>query len=460
MKEYDENSIDSILKYAQKLENQTLAGICSKKLPLKKGKGGFGQMLEEFYFGYKPNSNANADFESVGLELKTSPLKKVYKKKKTSTQLVSKERLVCCMLNYEKDYSLSFRDSHLWNKIAKILLVFYLYEKGLPMDELEIQKVYLYLLENRENDLITIEKDYYKIIDKIKNGEAHKLSEGETDYLGVVRKGSGGVLEKKVAQPFSSEMAYKKAFCLKSGYMKTLWEQIESKKEIESVIDSDELRRKGLSGIIIDRVSPYFGKTSQEIADILNIPNSKAKNAKTLISKAIFGDTKNKENELTKLGLKLKTIRVRRSNKRPFEAMSFPAFNYAELAQEEVFEDSSIYNYFTMKYLFLVYEQENKEDKNNAVLKYAILWSMPSEDLLDAESFWKDTREKVRQGDYSHFWRCSECRKFHVRPHATKKNKYSIKTPDGSSQEIKSAWFNIDYVQSIVKSYIALENKE
>ena len=43
----------------------------------QKNKGNFGTLLEEFYFGYKPNSNSEADFKEVELELKSTPLKQL-----------------------------------------------------------------------------------------------------------------------------------------------------------------------------------------------------------------------------------------------------------------------------------------------------------------------------------------------------------------------------------------------
>lgn len=52
------------------------------------GKGNFGQVLEKFYFGYEPNSVAEADFAQIGMELKSSPLKQL-----KNDEFRSKERL-------------------------------------------------------------------------------------------------------------------------------------------------------------------------------------------------------------------------------------------------------------------------------------------------------------------------------------------------------------------------------
>ena len=52
-----------------------------------------------------------------------------------------------------------------------------------------------------EKDLLIIRQDFDTIVNKIKKGKAHELSEGDTDYLAACRKGQKGEKERK--QPFS-----------------------------------------------------------------------------------------------------------------------------------------------------------------------------------------------------------------------------------------------------------------
>ena len=49
--------------------------ICSGKTTYanKLRKGGLGNLLEEVFFGYKANSNQEADFAEAGVELKVTP---------------------------------------------------------------------------------------------------------------------------------------------------------------------------------------------------------------------------------------------------------------------------------------------------------------------------------------------------------------------------------------------------
>ena len=75
---------------------------------------------------------------------------------------------------------------------------------------------YRYILPN----LVIIENDYNTIVKKIREGNAHQLSEGDTMYLGACRKGQKG--DKLVTQPYSEELAPKRAFSLKPSYMRTI----------------------------------------------------------------------------------------------------------------------------------------------------------------------------------------------------------------------------------------------
>ena len=76
---YNPSDKNSIIAYAKKLKGKTLSDVCDIDLIKNnlKGKGYFGNILEEFYFFYKPNSDSEPDFPLVELELKSSPLKKI-----------------------------------------------------------------------------------------------------------------------------------------------------------------------------------------------------------------------------------------------------------------------------------------------------------------------------------------------------------------------------------------------
>ena len=73
------------------------------------------------------------------------------------------------------------------------------------------------------NDFDVLFKDYYYIKKAIDNGEAHKLTEGDTTYLGASR------LNEKVPQPNSDRLANKREFVLKKKYLQRILNELQFK---------------------------------------------------------------------------------------------------------------------------------------------------------------------------------------------------------------------------------------
>lgn len=73
------------------------------------------------------------------------------------------------------------------------------------------------------NDFDVLFNDYYIIKKAIDNGEAHKLTEGDTNYLGASR------LNEKVPQPNSDRLANQREFVLKKKYLQKIINEIDLK---------------------------------------------------------------------------------------------------------------------------------------------------------------------------------------------------------------------------------------
>ena len=127
-----------------------------------------------------------------------------------------------------------------------------------------------------EKDLLIIRKDFETIVNKIKKGEAHELSEGDTQYLAACRKGQKG--EKPRKQPFSDILAPRRAFSLKPAYMRTILSYVKDQKrsdvsniEIPSIeaglVSEADLRENSLENIILKRIERWIGKSVQDIID-------------------------------------------------------------------------------------------------------------------------------------------------------------------------------------------------
>lgn len=70
------------------------------------------------------------------------------------------------------------------------------------------------------NDFDVLFKDYYYIKKAIDNGDAHKLREGDTKYLGASR------LNEKVPQPNGDKLANRRELVLKKKYLQKIINEI------------------------------------------------------------------------------------------------------------------------------------------------------------------------------------------------------------------------------------------
>ena len=139
-------TFNDVIEYA--VENKIAQETRVKFYGNKARKGGLGNLLEELYFGYKANSDQEADFAEAGVELKATPYE--YTKK---GKLRAGERLVITMIGYDAPFEQDFYKSHLWNKIRLILLVYYWRNKQLK-NNLLYKIGYVKLFRPSETDLM------------------------------------------------------------------------------------------------------------------------------------------------------------------------------------------------------------------------------------------------------------------------------------------------------------------
>lgn len=419
---YDLLSKDSIVSYAKKLIGRNLKEFCPDEVLLDRNKGGFGQFLEKYYFLYEPNSLDEADFSEVGLELKSSPLKEL-----KNLKLVSKERLVLNIINYMDILNQDFETSSFFKKNKNLLLVFYLYKvdqtvfeyKIIIVDEWNFPKL----------DLELIKQDFLKIKEKVINGKAHELSEGDTLYLGACTKGSkGGNLRE---QPNNDIKAKQRAFSLKQGYVNHIIASLSDDREkYGRVIENlEELEQKSFEDIILDKFKKYYGKTTSQILDELNISlNPKAKNFYASLTKAILNINQDCEiEEFKKADIEVKTVRLK-SNNLPKEDISFKAFRYEDIVKQN-WNNSEFKEILEKKFLFIFFKYYKKELK----LEKIQFWNMDNQDLQTVRKMWIDTKKIIKSGNivrkilndkngklkrYTNFPNKKDNCIAHVRPHA------------------------------------------
>lgn len=420
----------------------------------KTQKGSLGGIIEENLFGIEQNNESEPDFIDAGIELKVTP----YKRNKNNS-LSAKERLVLNMIDFNTEYKNQFLTSHFWFKNNKIQLLWYLHEEGKNRLDFKITHEKLLNLSISE-DLKQIEEDWNFIINKIRNGKAHELSEADTMYLGACPKGANS--NDTRTQPFSDIRAMRRAFCFKQSYMTQLVRKyIGSYVEVEKILKNTN---KSFNNYVNDVISKYIDKTQTELKDIFNIDSS-AKNINGIIINKMFGinGRLSETDEFIKANIIPRTIRIEQ-NGRIKESFPFPAFEYTKLVEEE-WETSEFRNLLeTTKYMFFIFENNG----NEYVFKGIKLWNIPE---LDIETYvklmWLKTQEVVLNGNIvktideygnrtTNFPGMASNPVCHVRPHARDaSDTYPLPVVDkltGLTEYTKHCfWLNNKYIEEILK---------
>jgi DNA mismatch repair protein MutH len=313
-------------------------------------------------------------------------------------------------------------------------------------------------------DLEIIKKDWETIKQKIADGKAHELSEGDTFYLGACTKGANATSVRK--QPFSEIPAKQRAYSFKQGYVNHIIASIanEPSEFYGKLISSVAVAKKQtIEEIVISKFKPFYGKTEEEILTKLDLDlNKKAKSFYANLTKAILGIELNKEiEEFEKAEIQVKTVRLKENNL-PKEDISFPTFKYEELVTED-WENSDFKNILEHKFLFVFFQFENEK----LVLRKVKFWNMPYSDLVEVEKVWTRTQQIVAKGEIVKGFKTDKNEKInretnfpnkkfssisHVRPHAKDaSDTYPLPKQDKMTKENEYTkhcfWLNNSYVR-------------
>lgn len=388
---------EELLYKASTAEGKTFGEIDkSGRIKNEKAKGHLGQIIEESFFGYEVNSKKEADFNELGVELKVTP----FKRNKNGT-LSAKERLVLNIINYEEEVKNDFESSSFWKKNKEILMMFYEWMPELKRADYKIIKAYLH--QYPEEDLEIIKQDWNTIVEKIKAGLAHELSEGDTNYLGACPKGAN---KKSLrSQPFSNIKAMQRAYALKQSYMTSIVRKVINQEDLVKFSTAEELKHKSLFEVLKDRFNPYVGMTLEEIADKTHLSiNYQSKSFLQEFVSGLLGIKGTKLNEIeefSKANIQLKTVRLE-PNGIPKEHMSFKNINFLQWKNES-WEDSWLKNFFEeTKLLFVVFQYKETEKQNKdrkLYFKGITLWNMPMKEIDSRlKDFWIHVKDLINSG--------------------------------------------------------------
>ena len=460
-KSYNRQEIEIISKSAigksiNDILNEKVITIEDKKDNDFLNKGGLGQMVEQVLFGLQTNNDSEPDFTKAGIELKVTPYKKL-----KDGKLSAKERLVLNIIDYMNEYKNKFQSSHFWFKNNTIQLLWYLWEPNKNIKDLKITHEKLLELAKNE-DLKQIEEDWKFIINKIKDGKAHEISEADTMYLAACSKGANANSLRK--QPFSEIPAMQRAFCFKNSYMTQL-----VRKYIGNYSDVEKILKKttaSFNEFVTTIVNKYKDMSQKELMKEFNLDSS-AKNINSILISRMFNVKINlrETEEFQKANIIPKTVRIE-ENGSIKESISFPAFKFTEIINQNWETCYLKKELETTKYMFFVF----KKDKDDYIFKGIKLWNMPQIDIeTSVMDMWKKTYNTIKNGNIvryikdgkrkTNFVGISENDVCHVRPHARDaKDTFKLPVKDqltGVTEYTKQCfWINSNYIKSIFQEYI------
>ena len=447
-------SESQILEAAKELKGKVLKDIDKKGWLANGGnKGRIGNMIQEDFFGIPANSDRAADFKYHGIELKVTPVKRNQKE-----GFSSKERLVLGMINYMKDYEISFEESVPNKKTKSTLLIFYLHEENQPVETFKILESVLFKLP--VEDLPQVKEDYQSIINMIVEGRAHELSEKQQKFLGACTKGQGNGKD-WVIQPFSSEQAKSRAYSYKVGYMSAYFRKLIAPEEVENILIPNG---KSFIETVESTLNKYVGLDVEDIREMVGYMGSeKDKSYLAKMTHRMFGDNMksniNNTEEFLKYGYAVKIVTNRFINHKN-QDMSFQNLDFTEI-QYDSFEDSTWYGLFAeTKYILAVWDEY---DQDKYKFSHYVYWIPDDFFISQAKKMYEYVQEMLLKDEIEIYnegktrqetWPDNLPKKgfiepFQIRPKGTKQSSI-ISLPNGKLIKKKTFFIDKKYIRKIV----------
>ncbi len=214
--------------------------------------------------------------------------------------------------------------------------------------------------------------------------------------------------------------------------------------------------------MMLQTLAKNIGKSFDELSERFGVnPNNKSRN-NVLVNKML---DEYRGDEFRKLILNTQDITVKTIQTgidwTPEESMSFPAFDFVELANED-WEHSKTNENFSRYFLFCVFK---KCEPNSIYFRKCFLWRMPPEDLEShVKKAWERVKSTLLSGDIVkdidkgqyNFPGAGEDSVCHIRPHASNAEDTALlPVPDINTGRKRitrqSFWLNKEYIKKIIE---------
>jgi DNA mismatch repair protein MutH len=460
---YDPKSESSILKRGQAVVGLTITDVLAQALLPSttlhpKDKGKIGGIIQECWFGIPCNNRPEPDFNDAGIELKIIPLETGTKK-----GLRVKERTKVCAIEYVDLARQEWLTSHAKIKLNKILFVYYIYDKANP-ERSVIKHCELWKLDDSLSKRV-ITDDWIRVRNKVKKGEAHELSESQSNILGASTTGQGHGRD-MVSQPMTKILAKKRAFSLKPSFTNQLWAAIQDPTKFESIVEvMPDITGLNFEAKILAPLFDLEGRSLVQIAEQFDIEPPKGKNAAaTILKKALgFKHVNSRITEFDQFGLEARVIPIRTKDYRPWESTSFAPMDLKEFVIEE-WEESSLQQYIDYILFIPVYRATPKAPMDEKRLGKSFFWRPSKEEWSIIEAEWRLFQAAVKEGRaktrliqkkekiirVSDLPKESDTRIIHMRPHGEDGDDMDVDHL-GNPVVKQSFWLNKEFVHELVE---------
>jgi DNA mismatch repair protein MutH len=356
-------------------------------------KAAFGTSLETAYFGIRPGNSPLPDFPKAQLELKSTPLKW------QREDLVAKERLVLNKIDFVAEATATFTTSSFFKKCRRILIVAYIHDAERDAVDLEIASIVLFVLDLLPNeDRKLILEDWEIIHNKIAQGKAHEISEGDTRLLAACTKSALGIDRTK---QLNGPPAKPRAYSFKQSYLNVLLAtgmssmvreqppipygcglgyQLPNKAEDwpNSFLPSEKTIT--FEEEITSLFEQYANRPVQSLYEQFGV-NASAKHANYNLVMSIIGRGSRTSQLLDASNIQVKTVQLK-SNGVPKESMSFHTFSFSSIQSDNWYEidvdENHFRNHISKRFLFVVFQcNSDCLTGDHRVFKHVKFWNMP-----------------------------------------------------------------------------------
>jgi DNA mismatch repair protein MutH len=394
-------------------------------------KGYVGAHVER-YFGVPANNEAGPDLPHLGVELKAVPMRRLRRRSAYS----AKERTFITQIHYPSIVDQPFEHSPLDIKSRRTLYVFYEWERDRLTAETPVLTTYLH--ERDEAALDMLRRAHKHVRSEVGAGRAHLLSEGDTPGVGAATKDAGG---RWVEQPFGSERARRRGFAWKAAYTSELFRSI----------DTGLVRVPGGLGSLLrdaqERAARYRGRSIGELRDeLLPGRSDRWKSLTGAVARRVLGSTNSAEPAAyRRYGLLVRAVRLDIDG-RPWEATSFPAVDFRDVAEEE-WESSPLVE--QLRSILLVVFHDPRKVVTEAVLDRVVHWRPTDEDVATMRQEYEILRGHIARSSPDLAPTEAQTQILHLRPHGSDGSD-KVPLPDGTLYRRSSFWLNKSYLRRVL----------